>query len=144
MKTLRLSGGDLVLGPGGFESLTGADRIMQDLRVALSEPLGIDRFHPGWGSRVDDFVGLPLDQATAFDLEQEVNRVIGNYMQVQAEKAAQDSLRDSTQRYSTADLVSHVSNVQVEYRQDQAQITITIATVSGEEITTNFEVEANG
>ena len=144
MKTLRLSGGDLVLGPGGFETLTGPDRIMQDLRVALSEPLGVDRFHPGWGSKIDDFIGLPLDQVTAFDLEQEVNRVIGNYMTVQAEKAGRDALREDTQRYSTADLVSHISDVNVEYRQDQAQITITIATLSGEEITTTFEVEANG
>ena len=144
MKTLRLSGGDLVLGSGGFEALTGPDRIVQDLRVALSEPLGIDRFHPGWGSRIDDFVGQPLNQATAFDLEQEVNRVVGNYMAVQAERASRNALREDTQRYSTADLISHVSDVKVEYSQDQAQITITIATLSGEEITTTFEVEANG
>jgi len=142
MKTLRLSGGDLVLGPGGFETLTGPERIMQDLRVALSEPLGVDRFHPGWGSRVDDFVGMPLDQATAFDLEQEVNRVIGNYMAVQAEKAARDALRDDTRRYTTSDLVSHVSDVEVAYQKDQARVTITIVTVSGEEFTSSIEVEA--
>lgn len=144
MKTLRLSGGDLVLGPGGFETLTGAERIIQDLRVALSEPLGVDRFHPGWGSRVDDFVGRVLDGSTAFDLEQEINRVIGNYMQVQAEKAGRGALRDNGTRYTTSDLISHVSDVKVTYKQDQAQITITIATLSGEEITTNFEVETNG
>lgn len=144
MKTLRLRGGDLVLGQGGFETLTGVDRIVQDLRVALAEPLGVDRFHPGWGSTVDDFVGQTLNHSTAFDLRQEVNRVVGNYMAVQSEKAARDSLRSTTTRYTSSDLISHVTDVDVKYRQDKAEITLTVATVSGETFTTNFEVEANG
>lgn len=144
MKALRLSGGDLVPGAEGFETITGASRIVQDLRVALSEPLGIDRFHTGWGSVIDDFVGQPLDSGTAFAVKQEINRVVGNYMMVQAEKAARGSLRSGSGRYTTDDLISHVASVDVRMVNDQLTARITLTMVSGREVESTVEVQPNG
>ena len=142
MKTWRLSGGDLVLGRGGFQTVTGVDRIMQQLRAALGEPLGIDRFHPGWGSQIDDLVGLPLDGVTLFELEQEVNRVVGNYITVQDAKITRDRNLGVRARYSQADVLARVEKVDITSRTDSATITITIGTAAGDRVTSEIEVEA--
>lgn len=142
MKSWQVSGGDLVIGQGGFQTVTGAARIIQHIRHALSEPLGIDRFHPGWGSLIDEFVGQPLNEGTAWELEQEVNRVIGNFMAVQNEKINRAAARGNSSLYTRADVLSEVSSVDVTYRQDQASILITVSTLSGDEVSTVIEVES--
>lgn len=143
MKTWRLQGGDLVLGSGGFQTVTGPARIIQGLRAALGEPLGIDRFHPGWGSLVDQFVGQPLDEGTLFDLKQEVYRVVGNYIAVQEQKIVRDANQPGPSRYSRSDAVASVSDVTVTARNDSATILITIVTAAGEQVTQEIEVESN-
>lgn len=140
MKTLRLQHGDLVPGPGGLETVTGPDMLIQDLRGALGEPLGNDRFHPGWGSVIDDYVGLPLDEGTAFEIEQEVNRVIGNYMAVQDEYLRRDQTSGRAPRYTTDDVIAAVSGVDVKYRHDHASITIGIQTMSRSEAAVQLEI----
>lgn len=145
MKAWKMQGGDLVLGAGGFQTITGAERLVQGLRVALGEPLGVDRFHPGWGSLLDQFVGAPLDEGTVFDLEQEIHRVVGNYSAVQREKAARDALRnDGRSRYTRSDVIASVGNIEVTARNDSASVLITIVTGAGEQVTQNFEVNQSG
>lgn len=142
MKSWQISGGDLVPGSGGFKTVTGAARLIQGLRHALAEPLGVDRFHPGWGSLVDDFVGQPLNEGTAWELEQEVNRVIGNFVAVQNEKINRAAARGTSTLYTRADVLADVSRVDVTYQQDKASITVTISTMSGDEVSTVIEVES--
>lgn len=142
MKTLRLRHGDLVPGSGGVETVTGAPMLIQDMRAALGEPMGNDRFHPGWGSVIDEFIGAPLDEATRFDVEQEVNRVVGNYMAVQEDNLRRDAMSDRAPRYSSADVIAQVREVKVEARQDRIGITIVIETMNREEAVIQTEVNA--
>lgn len=144
MKTLMLRHGDLVPGSRGAETVSGVSRLVQDLRAALGEPYGVDRFHPGWGSVVDEFVGAPLDESTAFDVEQEVNRVIGNYMAVQGEKIQRDSINGDARRFRQDDVIARVQSVEVTTRNDQATISITVETMSREVATMSVDVGGIG
>lgn len=142
MKTLRLQHGDLVPGTRGLETVSGVSMLIQDIRGALGEPYGIDRFHPRWGSVIDDYVGMPLNESTTFDLKGEVNRVIGNYMAVQTEKVNRDAMSENTpDRFRTEDVLARVREVKVSSRYDQATIEITVETASREIATFDIEVE---
>jgi phage baseplate assembly protein W len=140
MKTLRLKGGDLVPGPGGVETITGVDRLVQDLRCALSEPVGNDRFHPGWGSRIDEFIGMPLDEATAFAVEQEILRVIGNYMAVQEEKVRMAQATGTETRYSSSEVLARVRRVTVRPQRDRLHCIVEIENLAGQFIALDTEV----
>lgn len=145
MKAWKIHGGDLVPGAGGFQTVTGPERLIQGLRVALGEPMGVDRFHPGWGSVIDQFVGAPLTEGTMFDLEQEVHRVVGNYQAVQNQKVARDALTNQGRsRYTRSDVLSHIANVSITSRNDGATILITIVTGAGDQMTQEIEVDPNG
>lgn len=134
MRTLAVVDGDLSLSGASYAMLDGAPKVAQDLRLALGEPLGNDRFHPGWGSRLLDMVGVPLDEATRFSVEQEVQRVVTNYAAVQRDKIQRDTLTASRSRYQTADVVAEVQDVQVVASLDTVQVAILIRTVDGQQV----------
>lgn len=135
MKTLQLHNGDLVIGSTGYEMVTGASLVAQDLRCALGEPIGNDRFHPGYGSALSTFIGQPLDESTRFTVEQEVNRVVGNYSAIQQDKIQRDALTAARSRFSTADVVSSVTDVKVEAVYDSVKVSVEITTMAGQNLT---------
>lgn len=134
MRTLAVVDGDLSLSGSSYAMLDGAPKVAQDLRLALGEPLGNDRFHPGWGSRLVDMVGLPLDEATRFGVEQEARRVITNYAAVQRDKIQRDTLTASRSRYQTSDVVAEVQDVRVTATLDTVQVEILLRTVDGQQV----------
>lgn len=142
MKTLLLHEGDLVIGPNGYEMATGAQMVAQDLRCALAEPVGNDRFHPGYGSSLNDFVGMPLDEDARFLVEQEVVRVTTNYAAIQQDRIQRDALRAQRSRYSTADVVANVGAVKVTADMDKVKVDITIETLDGRAVPINLGVGA--
>lgn len=143
MKTLRLRHGDLVPGQQGVQTVSGVSMLVQDLRGALGEPHGIDRFHPGWGSVIDDFVGRVADESTAFEIRQEVSRVVGNYMAVQSEKVQRDTMSAGANRYRTSDVLARVKAIDVTTRYDQATVAITVEAMSREEATVTMDFGGN-
>jgi phage baseplate assembly protein W len=142
MKAMEIRGRDLVLAGGSYSLISGAPKVVQDLRCALAEPLGNDRFHPGWGSRLEEFIGLNLDQVTAFDVRQEAQRVAGNYAAVQQDRIQRDNLSGVRSRYRTADVLVGVDQVQVSTVRDQVRLTIQLRT--GDNQSTELDVTAGG
>lgn len=134
MFTLRLTDGDLSIGNDGFAKATGPDRISQDLRCALLEPLGTDRFHPGYGSMIDSFVGSVLDPGDEFQAHQEVVRVVQNYVAVQRDQLERDGLSGGRSRYSTQDVVASADGITAKVNEDAVTINIPILTANGDVI----------
>jgi len=136
MKTMRLSGGDLVIGANSdLQMVTGADKVEQDMRCALLEPLGNDRFHPGWGSSLDDFISRPIVGSVESDVLAEVNRVVGNYAAVQRDKIESQMLSGADSTYTTDEVVSGVTDVTTHQTYDTVAVKISIGTVSGQTVT---------
>lgn len=134
MRTLQLADGDLVIGTNGHATVTGASMVAQDLRCALGEPIGTDRFHPGYGSALETFVGMVLDEGARFTVEQEANRVIGNYVAIQNDRISRDAVRAARSRYSTDDIVAEVSEVRVVANFDAVQVFVEIKTMAGQSV----------
>lgn len=128
MFTLNLDDGDLVIGPRGFDLVAGAQRITQDLRGAILEPLGNDRFHPGYGSRLDNYVGRINDPALAFAVRQEVTRIVSNYVSIQRDKVERDAVSAGRARYTTSDVIASVGAVHTTVKDDSISVVIEVNT----------------
>lgn len=142
MQTLEIREGDLVLVGGALATVSGPARVAQDLRMALGEPIGNDRFHPGYGSRLGEYVGLPLVEATRYEVEQEVGRVVGNYGAVQRDKIQRDTVAGVRSRYQTADVLTEVSSVEVTGSLDTVSVRIGIRVADGQTALVTTQAEA--
>ncbi len=131
MKTLQLRGGDLVVGPGGHQTVRGTTMVAQDLRCALGEPLGNDRFHPGYGSTLSDNVGRVLESDVEFEVQQEVMRVVGNYSAIQQDRITRDALSAKKARYTSDDVVADVEGVSVKADMDSIRVNIALTMLDG-------------
>ena len=142
MKTLQLRDGDLVVGATGHQTVTGAAMVAQDLRGALGEPLGNDRFHPGYGSTLGDSIGVILDEGAQFTVEQEVVRVVGNYAAVQQDRIQRDALSANRSRFTTDGVLADVGDVRVTSVDDAVKVSIGITMLDGTQVPVT--AEANG
>lgn len=142
MKSLALVGGDLSVGPGGFQTVTGAARIHQDLALFLGEDAGSDRFHPQWGSVVAEYIGQPLDEETKFHVKSEVGRVIQQYINSQNSVLNSVSLNGERSNHSTDDIVVEVVDIQVEALYDTLKVSASLVTASGRAIRVSRTVNA--
>lgn len=140
MKTLLLRDGDLVPARNDLVTVSGVAKLRQDLRCALLEPLGNDRFHPGWGSSLTDFVAQIANEDARIDVEAEVNRVISNYAAVQRDKIEADIVGDTNTRFTTDEILARVRRVAVSLRDESVLIEIVLSTVSGEIVVLNEAV----
>lgn len=135
MKTMLLADGDLVVGTSSdYQMVTDARKVQQDLKGALLEPLGNDRFHPGWGSGLHDMIGLPATPLLRSNVLGEVNRVIGNYAAVQRDMVEADVLSGQDTRYSTDEIVASVEQVDVTTSTDSVRIRVAVSTVAQSQV----------
>ncbi len=135
MKTLKLQGRDLVVSGGDLALVTGAEKTVQDLTCALIEPLGNDRFHPGFGSSLDTFIGFTQDQTLTFEIQQEILRVINNYIAVQQDKLASSRIAGQTTAYSFDELVNNIREIVPTASFDELRFRIVLDNLSGNAIT---------
>lgn len=142
MKTLALQNGDLVVGPQGHKTITGSPKIRQDLALALGELYGNDRFHPTWGSMLPGYVGRPIGADTELIVRSECNRVVQVYIDVQRAEIVNDSLAGKRSRYTTADVVSRLDNIQTQISFDSIRIKLSLLTVSQEDVSVSRTVTA--
>lgn len=135
MKTLALVNGDLAVGQGGYQTLTGTARIRQDLALALAEPYGHDSYHPEWGSVLSSYIGEPLTGELELLVRSEVVRVLQQYVAAQAADIAADALSGSRSRYSFGDVVDQITSITTAVTYDTCQVSVVLKTRSGSSVT---------
>lgn len=131
---------------GSYLMVTGAQRIQQDLTLALSDVYGSDRFHPSWGSILPSYLG-GINNATMQTLvKAEVNRVIQNYLIITQSGIIQQSMVNVTnnnnpsQSYSTADVVRSVDSITVSATTDTIYVSVSLTTLAGQSITVGQKI----
>lgn len=145
MKTLALANGDLVVGAGGHRTVSGSEKVRQEIALALGEYWGTDRFHADqWGSVLTDYLGQPIDTAGSleFDVRTEIARVLANYVAIQTTEIYNDYLDGRRSRFDTADVIRSVDSIDVAKVNDSFRITIALTTAAGLAVTLNRTVTA--
>lgn len=135
MKTLALSGGDLVIDSShGYQTLTGAAKIRQDLSLALIEPYGDDPYHAQWGSLLQSYIGTPLTSDLELLVEQEARRVVTQYMNMQQANISQATTNGTPVGYTTADVVVGITSISGVINFDILQLQISLVTAAGQNV----------
>jgi hypothetical protein len=134
MRTFRLRNGDFVVGAGGFEEITGTQKVYQDLSVLVREPLGDDRFHPQWGGILDEFVGFPFTEDVEGEVRNEVNRLVQNYVVMQSNQISADISLGRKPRYTPEEIVVGIDGIQVQQFNDRVNVRVFIRTASGDPV----------
>lgn len=140
MKTFALADGDLVVGPRGYAIITGAQKLRQDLGVAIREPVGGDRFHPGWGSALADLVGSQVDAASAMKVRVEVARVLSNYVAAQQAVRRRDAAVGRTSRFSAGEIIRKIADISIVQTLDTLRVRVVVDTVSDNSVVLNTQV----
>jgi phage baseplate assembly protein W len=122
--------GDLMVTAGDYLLLSGADKIRQDLSLALTEEFGADRFHPRWGSIIKRYIGNVLDAQLALLVRAEVIRVVRNYIAVQQAEVLRDTQVDVQGRFDTSDVVRDIVSVTAEIDYDRCNIHVQLRTLN--------------
>lgn len=141
MKQLALQNGDLVLGQGGYATVSGANKVRQDLSCALREPIGTDRFHRAWGSTLQSYIGDAINQDALTMIESEVYRVVQNYMVTRAALLQQEYLDNLRPNFGAGEIISGITGVDLQQREDRCYVRVSLTTLSQERLTLVTTVE---
>jgi phage baseplate assembly protein W len=134
VKTLALSGGDLVVGPGGLQMQDGAAKIRQDLALALGEDYGADPYHSGWGSVLGQYLGEPMDADIPMLVQAEVNRILQQYMTNQQQQLATAAANQQQHTISTSEIIQTVNSVDVSVLYDSVRVVVSLTTMAGQSL----------
>lgn len=124
--SLALVNGDLVQQGSTLQIVSGSAKLQQDMSLWLTERLGVDRFHPNYGSVLPNFIGGVIGQGTQAAVQSEVDRVLGNYQAVQMQ-----SFNSSPQLFSFDELLSDITNIAVGVNYDTVSVGVSVVTGSG-------------
>lgn len=139
--------GDLNLGgTGGFATVTGQQKLVQDLKNWLLEPRGTDPLHPDFGAVLDggllpdgsfsdSLIGNELTAEALVLVESEVRRVLASYQQQQLDRLTREnSLYGGKNTFSLGEVLASVNAVSLQQANDTVIVTVTIQTGDGDSI----------
>lgn len=134
MKTHALRNGDLDLIGDRFAMVDKAARVQQQLGLCLREPWGIDRFHPGWGSVMPNWIGgIANTPQVDMDLRNEVRRVVKNQMISANEAIMKRGNAGLAPNVEASEIVTDISNIVVRHSADRIFVRVVLSTASAEE-----------
>lgn len=124
--SLMLSGGDLSTASSMLQTVSGTEKLKQDIHAWLAEAYQIDRFHPKYGSLMTSYIGQPMNVDSVFAIQVEVARVLSNLQSYQKQMYQQDPTL-----YSPDELLDYVDDISTVFDQDRLRIGITFRTATG-------------
>lgn len=145
--SFQIKNGDLnFAGPGGFATVTGQQKLIQDLKNWLLEPRGTDAFHPDYGSILDGgtandgsviegSIGSVVTPEALLVIESEVRRVLNGYQQQQISRLQREApLYGGLNTFSAGEVLSSVDDVQVIQIGDTVLVTVIVTVGDGNSI----------
>lgn len=145
--SFHIKNGDLNLaGPGGFATVTGQQKLIQDLKDWLLTPRGTDPMHPDYGSVLDggilpdgtvanSYIGGLVTSENLIEIEAEVRRILAAYQQQQLDRLTRENaLFGGKNTFSAGEILASVSDVNLQQVGDTVLATCVIETANGDQL----------
>lgn len=133
--SLALENGDLHATGSRLDIVQGSAKLSQDVDLWLREDYGINRFHPQFGSILDNFIGGVVSPNTNVEVQSEVLRVLQNYQNIQLSR-----FQANPQKFSPDELLNDVSGVNTQIAYDKVVVTVNFTTAAGTAAQTSLSV----
>jgi len=131
MRTHALRNGDFDLIGDRFAMVEGAARVQQQLGLCMREVWGIDRFHPGWGSVMPNWIGgVIAGPELNMDLRNEVRRVIQNHMTSTNDGINRRANSGFAPVITANEIITDISNIVIRHQQDRIFVRVVLGTAS--------------
>ena len=151
MWSLRIRNGDLTLGASSYGTVTGEEKLVQDLRCFILEKRGTDSAHPTYGAlldggRLDDgsetagLIGKPNTALTQLEVEAELNRIINEYQARQLDRAKEDRITYGKTTLHRGEVLLGVQDMTFTAVGDTLNILITLQTANDTTIDLGLEI----
>lgn len=140
--SLQLRNGDFILDGARLGQVSGAQKMVQDLRCWLLEPRGTDDAHPTFGSTIDggidDFgnyqspvIGQDDWQRAAVFIQSEISRITSAYQANQVQRSKQDRLDYGESTLSLGEMLVTVTGINMAQAQDLLMVSVNIKNGDG-------------
>lgn len=133
--SLALENGDLHATGSRLDIVQGSAKLAQDVDLWLREDYGINRFHPQYGSILDNFIGSVVSPNTNTEVQSEVLRVLQNYQNIQLSR-----FQANPQKFSASELLDDVSGVTTQVAYDKVVVTVNFTTAAGAAVQSSVTV----
>lgn len=134
--SLQLIAGDLAIQGSKIATVSGVDKLRQDLDLWVRDNYGLNRFHPDYGSVLDSFIGGIIGPTTTLDVQAEVYRVLTNYQNLQLRR-----FKANPSKFSNAELLQDIVSVDVSTSYDTVTASVVVRTAAG--VTANLNVKVS-
>jgi hypothetical protein len=146
--SLAISNGDISYGPKGLNTVTGANKLVQDLSCCILEPLGTDYNDPNFGSIIEGgidadgnvyhgLIGSNNDQDVAAMIQAEIQRICQNYQMLQVQRNQNDLSTYGSSTLTAGEALLGVSNINIQQVETMVHMTATLTTGSGTSLLTS-------
>lgn len=134
MKTLALRNGDLVVSGNALGMVKGVARVQQQVGLCLREPYGSDRFHPGWGSVLPEWIGRAIEgSGIQLELRAELIRVVKNFISSQTASIERRAVRGLRPVIEPAEILVDITDIKVIQERDSLVVKATLRTAGNRE-----------
>jgi hypothetical protein len=153
-KSFKIVNGDFAVGAGrSFETVSGASKLAQDLRLWVTERIGTDPSFPTYGSRLDggvvdgreieSYIGQIGTQERLNEIRAEVNTLLSLYQSTQLEKMRRESILYNGKTTLPPEEVLHVvENIEARQVGTVVIVRVTYQTLAGRNNRMTFPMEA--
>lgn len=129
--SLAVANGDLAPLGGQLQIVYGSTKLKQDMDLWIRERFGIDRFHPTFGSTLENYIGQVVTNDTRVEIIDELTRVMNNYMAVQLQ-----ALKENPQIFSLSELMMDIVSITAAVNYDTVTSTVTVVNGDRAPVTT--------
>ena len=143
--SLKLNNGDIGVTGGVYDTVTGPEKQVQDLKCWILEPQGNDVMHPDYGSimtvggTAPDGTFLPTSIGGVFSsedlmrIEAEVRRVVGAYQALQKDRLTREAVMFAGKNtFSPGEICLGIRNVSILQIEDTALCLVSILAGNGD------------
>ena len=133
MKTFQVKNGDLVLAGDRYAMVEGVARVQQQLGLGLREPFGSDRFHPGWGSMIPEWIGRTIQGNIQDEIRIEIVRVVRAHIMVQNSNLKRAAASSQKTSITMDEVISEIAEIKFRQEQDNLIVKVSLRTAGFKE-----------
>lgn len=142
-RSFLIDGGDLVVGGSrAFSTVTGRQKLFQDLKLWILERIGTDSATPTYGSTLDggviggeevpSYIGQPATRERLLEIESEIAALLGRYQQEQLEKMRREViLFQGEHTLSEDEILYRVNSIDTAQVGDTVYVRVLCTTLAG-------------
>jgi phage baseplate assembly protein W len=140
--SLKLTNGDISYGTNGLSTVTGSNKLGQDMACAVLTPIGSDPTSPTYGSAIDggldqngnalpSLIGSGNTGANQAFISAEIQRVLQNYQAAQLQRYQNDVAAYGRSTLSAGEALLSINQINTQPVDDQLIVTAVVTTGNG-------------